>query len=58
MKSQEREFTAANANRDLETELDESWDSIATLSDALMTRQHLLIAEVEEVFEKFEAGLS
>jgi hypothetical protein len=46
------------ADHGLDTELQDFSSSTATLSQALMSRQHLLIADVEEVCEKFEASLS
>jgi hypothetical protein len=46
------------ANFNLDTELGEFSDSTATLSQALTSRKQLLIADVEDGCQKFEASLS
>lgn len=46
------------ADHGSDTELLDFSDSTLTLSQALISRQHLLIEDIEEVFEKLEESLS
>lgn len=46
------------ADYGLDTELHNVSDSTATLNQVLALRQNLLLSNIEEVCEKFEAGLS
>jgi hypothetical protein len=42
----------------LDTEIQDSSDSAITLSQAMVSRQQLLLADVEQACQKFEAALS
>jgi hypothetical protein len=42
----------------LDTEIQDSSDSANTLSQAMVSRQQLLLADIEQACQKFEAALS
>jgi hypothetical protein len=53
-------FLHINDNTDisLDTEIQDSSDSASTLSQAMISRQQLLLADVEQACQTFEAALS
>jgi hypothetical protein len=53
----QKKRTSLVANLGLDTELEGFLHSTATLSQALISRENILVAEIQEHCDKFEAGL-